>query len=187
MIFKHILVITINWLYYMKYSPNSKHLLKNNILLPTLYNDKYGPMSIEHIYPKCYLNKDHFYDFHNTFRASKCINNIRSNYMYSDIKNITWEYVNNDNYISHKYKLFNPRDIDKGIIARAILYMNYKYDYKLLVNKQILFNWCLKHEPTIKEQLHNLNGFKLQGNYNPFISKFYDKDYICFLKYILEL
>lgn len=187
MLFKHILIIAINWLYYTKYYPNKKHLVKNNILLPILYNDNHCPMSIEHIYPKCFLKKDHFDDFHNMFKASKYINNIRSNYMYSDLQNITWQYAYNNNYVCHKYKLFNPRDIDKGIIARAILYMNYKYNYKLLVNKQILFNWCLKYEPNTNEHLHNLNGLIFQGNSNPFISKFYDQDYICFIKNILDL
>jgi endonuclease I len=180
-------MIAINWLYYMKYSSNPRNILKNNILLPTLYNDKYGPTSNEHIYPKCFLNKDHYHEFHNIFRASKSINNIRSNYMFSDKKNIIWEPINKDNYISHKHKLFNPRNIDKGIIARAILYMNYKYEYDLLVNKEMLYDWCLKYEPTIHEKLHNLNGFKVQGNYNPLISNFYDKNYICFLKNILEI
>ena len=187
MILKNIVFITINWLYCMKYFTSSKLLLKNNVLLPTLYNEKYCHMSIEHIYPKCFLHHTHTNDFHNTYRASKTINNIRSNYMYSDIKNITWEYVDNDNYISHKHKLFKPRDIDKGVIARAILYMKYKYNYNLLMNKNILYDWCIKYEPTIKEQLHNLNGVQIQGNDNPLISKFYDKNYICLLKYILEI
>jgi endonuclease I len=186
MIFK-VFVIYINWFYYMKYFPSSKHILKNNILLPTLYNNKYKQISIEHIYPRCYLKKDHHNDFHNTFIACKSINNIRSNYMYSDIKNITWKHIGYNNYISHEYKLFNPRDDDKGIIARAILYMIYKYNYKILMDKVILYNWCLNNEPSIKEEFHNLNGYKLQGNNNPFISKYYDKDYINFLRYILQI
>lgn len=185
MIFKNVLFYTINLVYFMKICPSSKQILKHNTILPTLYNEKYGHMSIEHIYPKCFLIQNHYNDFHNTFRANKVINNIRSNYMFSDIKNISWLYVGNDNYISHKHKLFNPRDIDKGIIARAILYMNYKYNYKFLMNKDILYNWCINYEPDIKEQLHNINGYKLQGNYNPFISKFYDKDYSDFVQYIL--
>jgi endonuclease I len=107
--------------------------------------------------------------------------------MYSDIKNITWEHIGYNNYISHEYKLFKPRDDDKGIIARAILYMIYKYNYKILMDKVILYNWCLNNEPSIKEEFHNLNGYKLQGNNNPFISKYYDKDYINFLRYILQI
>ena len=171
----------------MKFFPSSKQILKNNILLPTLYNDKSEIMSIEHVYPKCFLKELHNNDFHNTFRASKFINNLRSNYMFSDIKNISWIHVSNDNYISHKYKLFNPRNTDKGIIARAILYMNYKYDYKIIMCKDIIYKWCINYEPTFKEKLHNFYGYKIQGNYNPFISKFYDKNYIHFLKYTLEL
>jgi len=177
MIINSIILLTINCVYYMKYFPSSKLILKNNILLPILYNDKCCSISIEHIYPKCFLSKEHYYDFHNTFRACKSINNIRSNYMFSDTKNITWININYGNYISHKHKLFKPRDQDKGIIARAILYMSYKYKYKIFMDKHILYNWCLKYEPSIKEQLHNLNGYKIQGNYNIFISKFYDKNY----------
>ena len=65
--------------------------------------------------------------------------------------------------------------------------MNYKYNYKLLMNKDILFNWCINYEPTIKEKLHNLNGKHIQGNNNPFISNFYDKNYTQFVKKILKL
>jgi endonuclease I len=165
---------------------NPKEILKNNKLLPILYNENSNIISIEHIYPKCFLNKDHFSDFHNTFRSSKKINNLRSNYMFSDLKNITWIHIHDNNYISHKYKLFNPRDCDKGIIARAMLYMTYQYNYKILMDKRILYNWCMNYKPTIHENLHNFNGKKIQGNFNPFISKFYDKDYDYFVNQIIN-
>jgi hypothetical protein len=164
----------------------SKNMLKNNDLLPILYNNKYNLLSIEHVYPKCFLKKEHYNDFHNMFASSKYLNNLRSNYMYSDYKNITWLSIDNDNSISHKYKLFNPRDSDKGIIARAILYMCYEYNYKILMDKNILYNWCIKYQPTISEYLHNKNGYSIQGNNNQFITKYYKKDYYNFVKDFLD-
>ena len=160
----------------------AKDILKNSRFLPILYNDKYHSMSIEHVYPKCYLKKEHYNDFHNMFKSSKYFNNLRSNYVFSDQKNMSWISINNDNYISHKHKLFNPRDCDKGIIARAILYMSYEYNYKLFIDKNILYNWCIKYQPTINEKFHNIKGYAIQGNHNIFISNYNKHNYFYFLK-----
>lgn len=165
---------------------NSKNILKTNILLPILYNDNQRTISIEHVYPKCFLKREHYNDFHNMFKSSKYLNNLRSNYMFSDNKNINWMRLDNNNYISHKYKLFNPRECDRGIIARALLYMSYQYNYKILMDKNILYNWCIKYQPTIKEYLHNKNGYNLQGNNNIFITEFYQYNYNYFLKDFLD-
>lgn len=167
------------------YKNNFKCILKNNIMLPTLYyfNDK---SSIEHIYPKSLLLKKDYDNFHNLYRASAKINNIRSNYKFSDDKNINWIKLNNNNYINHRYKLFNPNDNDKGIISRSLLYMSYQHNYKLFINKNIIYNWCINNKPHINEILHNIYGINIIGHDNPFITYYYHKNYKYFLQNFLN-
>jgi len=162
-----------------------KKILKNEIVFPKLYNidDK---SSLEHIYPKSLLLKKDVNDIHNIFCASKRINNIRSNYIFSDDLSIKWTKINNNNYICHYNKLFNPNNNDKGIISRALLYMTYKHNYKLYINKNILYKWCMNNHPDIKEQLHNVYGLQILGYDNPFITKYYDKNYIKFITNFLN-
>jgi DNA-binding MltR family transcriptional regulator len=58
-------------------------------LSPEIYNlnsikIKEGFMSLEHIFPKCYMNKKSYNDLHNIFKCNNLINNYRSNYKYTD-------------------------------------------------------------------------------------------------------
>jgi len=162
-----------------------KQIIKNDNLFPILYSKK-GPMSLEHIYPKHLLNTSHYNDYHNIFKASKKLNNARSNYIFSDNLDIKWEKLTDDNYISNKYKLFMPREKDRGIIARSILYMSYKYNYKIIMDEKTIINWCLKYKPNIDEYLHNLYITNHCGYENPLISKYYDKNYIYFINNIIK-
>lgn len=157
-----------------------KKILKNTLLFPQLYNNN-DKSSLEHIYPKSLLLKTHVNDIHNIYCASKKINNLRSNYIFSDVAKINWIKINKDNFICHHYKLFNPCDKDKGIISRALLYMTFKHNYKLYINKNILYKWCINYQPDIKEQLHNIYGLQILGHDNPFITKYYDKNYQKFI------
>ena len=133
---------------------NFKQIIKNNNLFPILYSDK-GSMSLEHIYPKHLLNPNHYNDYHNIFKASKELNNARSNYVFSDNINIKWQKIKDDNYISNNYKLFMPREKDRGIIARSILYMRYKYNYRIIMDNETIIKWCLKYKPNINKSYKN--------------------------------
>lgn len=164
---------------------NFKHFIKNNKLLPILYS-KNDYMSLEHIYPKHLLNVEHYNDYHNIFSASKKINNLRSNYVFCDNKHIKWDIGIDNNYISNKYKLFMPREKDRGIIARTMLYMTYKYNYNIIMDKNTLYNWCLDYKPNMNEYLHNLYITQYFGYSNPLITKYYDKNYIKFINHIID-
>ena len=164
---------------------NFKQIIKNDNLLPVLYSKK-DSMSLEHIYPKHLLNVLHYNDYHNIYKASKKLNNLRSNYIFSDNPNIKWDKLIDDNYISNKYKLFMPREKDRGIIARSMLYMTYKYNYTKLMDDDTIIHWCLKYKPNINEVLHNIYIKKYFGYDNPLISKYYDKNYIYFINNIIN-
>ena len=52
---------------------------------PTIYSSvKNSKLSLEHVYPKCYMYKKHYNDAHNIFKCDSYINNMRSNYKYVD-------------------------------------------------------------------------------------------------------
>lgn len=149
----------------------------------TINNKNIIASTIEHVFPKCYMNKKGFNDMHNLFRSNKEINNNRSNYKFVDDEYIN-KYSNDfkklsDNYISHKYKLFIPEKESRGIISRAIMYMAYEYKYKYhkIIDYDTLINWCLTYSPTKEEYFHNELAFKYQYKRNKFIDLYYKKNY----------
>ena len=114
----------------MKLSYTTKLFLKKSALIPILYTTILNPhvKSLEHIYPKSLCNKPHNKDIHNIYPTSYNLNFIRSNYNYSILNISEPDVINiNNNLISKKRQLFYPREQDRGIIARAILYMNHNY------------------------------------------------------------
>ena len=164
-------------------------------LSPEIYNlnsvkIKEGFMSLEHIFPKCYMNKKSYNDLHNIFKCNNLINNYRSNYKYTDetlinINDFTKLY-NTDNYISSKLKLFVPEKESRGIIARSIMYISFEYNYKFnkVIDSDILIKWCLNYPPNEEEIQHNHIVFIKQYNKNKFIDSYNKKNY---KNYILKL
>jgi endonuclease I len=162
---------------------------------PEIYNlnslkIKEGIMSLEHIFPKCYMNKNSFNDLHNIFKCNNLINNCRSNYKYTDEKLLNlYEFkklYNTDNYISSNYKLFIPEKESRGIIARAIMYMSFEYNYKInkVIDNNILINWCLDYPPNSQEIYHNHMAFMKQYKKNKFIELYYKKNYKSYIEKI---
>jgi len=150
-------------------------------------------LTLEHIFPKCYMNKKSYNDMHNIFKCNNEINNYRSNYKFSDFDYINLKIndfekiYNTSNYISHKYKLFIPEKESKGIISRAIMYMTYEYKYKYnkIIDYDILINWCLNNPPTKEEIYHNDIVFMKQYKRNKFIDLYYKKNYKNYISKLL--
>ena len=159
---------------------NIKTSLQIRHLTPSLYCDVSGQYStFEHIYPKSKINKTAHNDFHNIYRTSVFYNSLRSNYQYING-------LNDSSIISHKNKKFVPRECDKGIIARALIYMTWKYGYKPFIDTNLLYNWTLCYKPTIFEYNHNLIVKKFQGYDNPFIMNYNKKYYRKMLQKLLH-
>ena len=119
----------------MKLSYTTKLFLKKSALIPILYTTILNPhvKSLDDIYPKSLCNKPHNKDIHNIYPTSYNLNFIRSNYNYSILNISDSDVINiNNNLISKKRQLFYPREQDRGIVARAILYMNYNYNYNYI-------------------------------------------------------
>ena len=157
---------------------------------PNIYNinNKFfnsDKLTQEHIYPRSLMNRKTQNDMHNLFKCDKEINNIRSNYKFTDFNfikiNINDFTKINDtyNYVSVKNKLFVPENESKGIIARSIMHMCYTYKYKSnkIIDNDILIDWCLKYPPTEQEINHNNVAFSRQYTRNKFIDLYKKKGY----------
>lgn len=160
---------------------------------PEIYNlnslkIKDGIMSLEHIFPKCYMNKKSFNDLHNIYKCNNLINNCRSNYKYADdsLLNI-YEFkkiYDTNNYICSKFKLFIPEKESRGIIARSIMYMSFEYNYNFnkVIDSNILINWCLDYPPNSQELYHNHVVFMKQYKKNKFIDLYHKKNYKSYIQ-----
>lgn len=174
----HIILYLIMILNYTRSFSNILLITKN---LPIVYLNDNDANTLEHIYPKCYLDKSHHYDMHNLFKCNKYINNMRSNYKFTEKKNYTldnnnWLNIGN-NFINKKDKLFIPDNKDKGLISRTILYMCYKYNYKpnIIIDINNLLKWSY-FEPSNEEYNHNDFVYKIQKKRNMFIDNFNNKE-----------
>ena len=147
-----------------------------------------GIMSLEHIFPKCYMNKKSFNDIHNIYKCNNLINNCRSNYKYTDESLLKlYEFkklYNTDNYISSKNKLFIPEKESRGIIARSIMYMAFEYNYNFnkVIDSYNLINWCLDYPPNSQELYHNHIAFMKQYKKNKFIELYNKKNYKSYIQ-----
>ncbi len=168
-----------------------------NNISPEIYNlnslkiDN-GIMSLEHIFPKCYMNKKSYNDLHNIYKCNNLINNCRSNYKYTDessLKLYDFEKIyNTNNYICNKNKLFIPEEASRGIIARSIMYISFEYNYKFnkIIDKDILINWCLNYPPNSQELYHNHIVFLKQYKKNKFIELYHKKNYKSYISKIFS-
>jgi endonuclease I len=149
--------------------------------------------TLEHIFPKSYMNKISYNDMHNIFKCNDRINNMRSNYKYTDFTelhnfNDFQKIYNTNNYISVKHKLFIPEEQSRGIIARTIMYMSYEYKlrYSKVINTSLLINWCLDYPPIKEEINHNNLVFRKQYKRNKFIDIYNKKNYEKYIKNIFN-
>jgi len=181
--YKKIIYIMVN----IAFTLNLKAIFISNtspIIYTYLNSNKFN---FEHVYPKSFMNKQHYNDMHNIFKCDIYINNVRSNYKYIDKTDREFKLYNHtfkqlytsNNYVNSKLNLFVPDDASKGLIARAIMYMSYKYnyDYKKIIDYDNLIEWCFKYPPTKQEYIHNNLISHIQKNRNIFIDMYKHKKY----------
>mgnify|MGYP001204397815 CR=1 FL=1 len=175
-----------------------------SLLLPILYTNVNYTLhySKEHIYPKSYLTglPKAKCDFHNIYFCSYDLNNIRSNYAFTDELDNTFVKVTDECYVSRSKKLFYPRPIDRGVIARSILYMRDRYKIKDecrckgddgcgtgFMNSpkdiKMLIRWNREYSPSQEEFIRHDTIAKKQGVRNKFLLCRVAKDTLTFLDF----
>lgn len=166
---------------------NFTSIIRKNIVfntkMPCIYTEKdykieekhiKSMCSLEHIFPRSYLQKKDYSDMHNVVRTINELNVMRSNYKYVHEKDddCNWKNLSFDNYVNHKTRLFVPNNISRGFISRSILYMAKEYNYNIskIIDKEVLIKWFYEHPPCVEEIYHNQVVKELQNKNNMFIS-----------------
>lgn len=110
-------------------------------------------------------------DMHNLVPAIGEVNGDRSNYSFSEWNGIANQYGQCEMLVDFKGRKVQPPQQSRGPIARAYLYMEQQYDFKLSKQDQRLYQAWNKRFPTTRwECKKNEKVTKLQGNSNPFIT-----------------
>jgi len=140
-----------------------------------------GNVNTEHSYPQSKFGSAEpmVSDMNHLFVVDAGVNSRRSNYPFSVVNSPSWT----DGTAKYGGGFFEPRDEQKGISARAMLYYlaRYKNDGNFM-NEQVtdgkgntvtqealMRDWAAQYPPTLKDSLRNEDIFKLQKNRNPFI------------------
>ena len=129
----------------------------------------------EHTFPQGQFNSNQPMraDLHHLFPTTATSNSTRSNYRFGEVVNATWTQggsklgTNGNGDV-----VFEPRDPQKGVAARAMLYFVMRHDnYNGYLNTQegILKTWSKQFPPNGVEEQRNDDIFAVQGNRNPFI------------------
>lgn len=142
--------------------------------------------TIDHIYPmprvyqqlqcgsrlRCKQEKPEKYnrieaDMHNMYPASGELVISRMDTVFGEVEADESRYENCD--FERRRRVIEPRDIAKGNVARALLYMHSKYDLPLPEDIELLKDWSLGDPPSEQELSRNEVIEELQGNRNRYI------------------
>ena len=144
-------------------------------------------VNAEHVVPQSSFQKNQpmVSDLHHLFSAPQPLNELRSNYPFSEFSYdqcykfcqgqscSTTRPSNPDDYscLGLNPKLWMPRKADRGVIARAVLYFYTMYDYDISTvgSLSTFLKWNKNYPPSSREVLRNNILNSTQGNRNPFI------------------
>lgn len=116
-------------------------------------------------------------DLHNLVPSVGTINRIRSNYDFTDEKNLSSSIHGCNIKYDRKKKLFTPPEHARGMIARIYLYMARKYHISLEPEQRQLFiKWHEMHPPRLWEVKRNEIIRKVQGDSNTYTDWWVVKD-----------
>lgn len=155
----------------------------------------WGTMSREHTWAQSWMpsggtGTDQYSDQHHLFPTHQNnANGRRSNHPLGIVANVTYQYLDGKLGTNTLGQIvYEPRDIDKGDAARALLYMSLRYDgisglnwdFNWLNNTMLpslseapqdvnlLLNWCKQDPPDKWENDRNNYIQSIQQNRNPF-------------------
>ncbi|MCT4641787.1 MAG: endonuclease [Bacteriovoracaceae bacterium] len=149
----------------------------------------------EHLFPQGVFKKAYPMrsDFFHVFPTDGYVNNKRGRLPFGEVCSAKWKSLNGSKRGKNclgKYKgeVFEPIDMFKGDVARAMLYFATRYEDKVYrwshpmlngTKEQVYTDWFIKillkwhkQDPVSKhEKIRNEYGYAFQGNRNPFIDK----------------
>ena len=125
-------------------------------------------------------------DVHHLFPTDSGVNSSRGNLSFDDVNSVEYSYSEATGYVSYRgtngeaVTVFEPADQHKGDLARALLYMNVRYDLPLAppvpnngpINVNMLatlLEWHGQDPVDAAEITRNDEIHDYQGNRNPFV------------------
>lgn len=153
-------------------------------------SSSYGGWNREHIFPQSFFNsiEPHRSDLHALMPCDADINSARSNYPYEVISTTpNYSDVFGNKRTGGTNPLWEPTNIDKGRVARAVLYMDVRYEGTdgtdlTIINSypggtgagqmaylNTVLEWHRQYPPTAWERARNQKVYNRQKNANPFV------------------
>ncbi|MCS5710533.1 endonuclease [Candidatus Berkiella aquae] len=119
-------------------------------------------------------------DLHNLVPSVGEVNQARNDYrfgeFYPESKEQKYNFHGCKIIIDTRYRVVEPRDEAKGLIARAHLYMADTYAFKLSDTQEKMYQrWNKKYPPSQWEVEWNKKVKAVQGNDNEYISQYHAK------------
>lgn len=118
-------------------------------------------------------------DLHNLVPEVGELNALRSNYRFGILPQLgTQQFGQCEIKIDKETRRVEPREAVRGVIARAYLYMSDTYAFQLSSQQRKLFEaWNREYPPEIWEQEWDNRVFMIQGNHNPYIVQYQEKQH----------
>lgn len=110
-------------------------------------------------------------DMHHLFPTTPESNMRRSNNYFGEVVNVEWEQGGSRlGYDAAGEKRFEPRDVHKGNVARALFYFAVIYDYSIPADEEaVLRRWHTDDQVDARERARNQAIANIQLSRNPFI------------------
>ncbi len=162
--------------YYCNKTLTNKDFSKQNQLAPMQIPDN-NIVNVEHAWPQSHFTNQfpksfQKADLHILFPTMSYINSIRGNFPFGEVLTAKLEPCTQATLgiNSAGEQVFEPDDIIKGDMARAIFYFSVRYKVKVDKNQEAaLRRWHQLDSPDAREIELNEKIFDIQKNRNPFI------------------
>lgn len=112
-------------------------------------------------------------DLHNIYPALINVNKARSNFRFGDVGGEKRRFGSCDFEVDERQRIAEPSPEVRGEIARAMLYMQHRYNLTLFKKtKKLMQAWDRQDPPSTEEKRREKIIRKQQGRENPFISRY---------------
>lgn len=113
-------------------------------------------------------------DMHHLFPTDSKVNGIRGNYEFGEVtqdtQTLSCPGPRFGNSASGARNIFEPPQVHKGHVARALFYFSVRYDLPISAAQEaVLRKWNRENPVDDEERARNEQIFKWQGDRNPFI------------------